>query len=326
MVVPVPAPLVTRFRADVLALTGREPAADARLGIAVSGGADSLALLLLAHAAFPGAVAAATVDHRMRAESAAEAAFVAEVCAVLGIPHATLADDSANRGRGQRWARALRYRLLAGWMPRADVRWIATAHHHDDQAETFLMRAARGAGLGGLASIRRSAVMPHAVVRPVIGWSREELRAIVDAAGIAAVDDPSNADDRYDRTAFRRLLADHPWLLAERLAQSASNLADAEEAMLWVTQRLWTERATIEDHEVVSLDVSGLPRELRRRLLKQAVDHLHGKAAPARPYRLDRLDGLLTRLDQGCAGTIASLKASPGERWRIEPAPPRKSG
>src|SRR5262245_44808706 len=106
------AELVDRFRSDIAALTGAAPA---RLGIAVSGGPDSLALLLLAQAAFPGAVAAATVDHGLRTESATEARFVARICVRLGVPHAILAADEPIAGNVQAGARALRYRLLGQW-------------------------------------------------------------------------------------------------------------------------------------------------------------------------------------------------------------------
>jgi tRNA(Ile)-lysidine synthase len=114
-----------RFRRDLEALAGGPPG---RLGVAVSGGPDSLALLLLAHGAFEGRTEAATVDHRLRPENADEAALVARLCGDLGVPHATLADPaSAIAGAGaQAQARALRYRLLAGWAGERGIAWLAT--------------------------------------------------------------------------------------------------------------------------------------------------------------------------------------------------------
>src|SRR5690349_12463072 len=100
---------VARFRADLEALTGGAPE---RLGVGVSGGPDSLALLLLAAAAWPGRVEAATVDHGLRAESAAEAAFVAGLCAQLGVPHRTLHAGMEATSNLQAAARARRYALL----------------------------------------------------------------------------------------------------------------------------------------------------------------------------------------------------------------------
>jgi len=112
-----------RFRADLAALADSAPPA---FGVAVSGGPDSLALLLLATAAFPGQVEAATVDHGLRAESAAEAAFVAGLCAARAIAHATLTGPPIE-GNVQAGARALRYRLLGDWARARGLAFILTA-------------------------------------------------------------------------------------------------------------------------------------------------------------------------------------------------------
>src|ERR1700744_4384540 len=105
--------LVARFRRNLKAIAA-VPGPERRLGLAVSGGGDSVAMLLLAAAAYPGAVAAATVDHGLRAEAADEAAWVHELCGALGVPHAILTKPGGMTidGSGQEWARALRYRLL----------------------------------------------------------------------------------------------------------------------------------------------------------------------------------------------------------------------
>ena len=129
---------MTRFAADLGALAS--PAE--RLGIAVSGGPDSLALLLLAAAARPGSVEAATVDHGLRDGSADEAAMVAALCQRLDVPHQILTADWAEPPSAniQAEARAVRYRLLGGWAQMQRLPAVATAHHADDQA---------GAGCGG---------------------------------------------------------------------------------------------------------------------------------------------------------------------------------
>ena len=189
--------LAARFRADLEALTGAAPA---RLGLAVSGGPDSLALLLLAHAAYPGRVHAATVDHGLRAESAAEAAFVARLCGELGVPHVTLAANMTDKVNVQAAARARRYALLGRWAGEVKAGCLLTAHHLDDQAETLVMRLLRGSGLAGLSGVR--AVNPP-LVRPLLGWRRDELAAVVRAAGVEPVADPSNQDERFDRARLR---------------------------------------------------------------------------------------------------------------------------
>lgn len=130
-----------------------------KLGIAVSGGPDSLGLLLLAAAARPGGVCAATVDHGLRAEGAAEAAQVAAVCRDLGVPHET-ARVLVEPGNVQSEARAARYAALADWMAREGVAALATAHHADDQAETLVMRLNRASGVAGLAGVRERGWVP----------------------------------------------------------------------------------------------------------------------------------------------------------------------
>ena len=225
------ADLVARFEGDLAPLV----ADGARLGIAVSGGPDSLALLLLAAAARPGQVEAATVDHGLRPESRQEAGFVHGICEQLGVPHATLNADVGRGSSLQARARAARYEALGEWAIRQDLHAVATGHHVEDQAETLLMRMARGAGLGGLVGVRYTRPLEQGVtlIRPVLGWRRAELAAIVAAAGITPVDDPANRDPRHDRSRFRGMLAEADWADAERLATSARWLADAEEALEW---------------------------------------------------------------------------------------------
>jgi tRNA(Ile)-lysidine synthase len=332
-----PAEQVARFRCDLEAITGAVPDADHRLGLAVSGGSDSLALLLLAAAAYPGLVVAATVDHRLRPEAADEAAFVHRFCGQLGVPHDILnrPDETPPRGNLQEWARWLRYILLQFWGTGTlgsdrpwRVEWVAVAHQQNDVAETLLMRARRGAGLRGLAAMRRSrplceGIPGPALVRPLLDWSRAELAGIVAEAGLRAVDDSSNSDPRYDRARMRALLATSEELPAQRLALAAFNLRHAEEALVWAAEREWQARSRTEAG-LVWLAATDLPYELQRRLVARAVQCV----SPEGPFPLrgDGLDRLIATLVSGKTGTIAGVKASArhGE-WHFSPAPARRS-
>lgn len=196
----------------------------------------------------PGRVAAATVDHQLRPESAAEARFVDQLCAEIGVSHTTL-KVTVESGNLQQNARRARYRALLDWLPyegdsliRGTGRGpsaLATAHHADDQLETMLMRLNRGSGLSGLSGIRPYAIFPpHSapVLRPLLQWRRAELAAIVEGAGIEAVMDPSNSNPDFERVRLRARLADVDWLDAAGFARSARFLQQVETTLDFVIE------------------------------------------------------------------------------------------
>lgn len=314
-----PFQFVERFAADLGALLPVE----ARVGVAVSGGPDSLALLLLAAAARPGMVEAATIDHGLRAESAAEAAMVADLCEQLGVPHRTLLADwpEAPTTNIQASARAMRYRLLNEWAIDRGLPAIATAHHADDQAETLLMRLLRGSGVGGLGATRSKRPLSEAVqlVRPLLGWRKSELISMVEEAGLNPVDDPSNSDPKHDRTRIRALLKDADWADPARLAASASALRDADEALDWALAPLIGSRIS-RDGEALVVDPSGLPRELKRRLLLAGFAEL-AASPPRGPDAMRAMDAL----ERGETVTLSGLKLEGGINWRLSLEPPRRN-
>lgn len=323
-----PAEQVARFRRDLEALTGAPPTPERMLALGVSGGPDSMAMLLLAAAAWPGAVRAATVNHGLRPEAADEAALVAGVCARLGVPHATLAPPPgyAFTGNVQERARTLRYAALAEWARPAE--WIAVAHQRDDVAETLLMRARRGAGVGGLAAMRRSRPIADGplLVRPLLDWSRAELEGLVVCKKAPFVEDRSNRDPRYDRSRIRALIAGTPDLVPSRLALSAQNLRHAEDAIEWALERELPARLRRDERGRLWVDAGGLPYELRRRLVRRAVQQVRRDNGLDAPWHEQGLDRLVATLDAGDTGTIAGVKAAAKSgQWRFEPAPARRS-
>ncbi len=311
--------LVQRFAADLDALIP----GDTQIGIAVSGGPDSLALLLLANAARPGRIEAATVDQGLRPESADEAAMVAKLCDRLGVGHSILLADwpKAPHANVQAAARAMRYRLLNQWAVERGLAAVATAHHADDQAETLLMRLARGAGVGGLRGSREKRALSEELllVRPLLGWRKAELESLVSGAGLIPVDDPSNRDPKHDRSRIRKLLAHNDWLDPARLAVSASAIRDADEAIDWALAPLIDTRI-VRQGEAILVEHAGLPRELKRRLLLAAIAQL---AAPQ--PRGPELMRAIEALERGETVSLSGLTLQGSTRWQLSPAPPRRN-
>ena len=187
--------------------------------LAVSGGPDSLALLLAAEAwrnsrdssLPPLRFCVATVDHRLRPASAAEAAFVADLCRSFGLPHRTLVwEVTASAGNLSEEARLARYDLLTTFARSQKAGLVLTAHHEDDQLETHVMRARRGSGPVGLAAMRPVRELAPGIVlaRPFLDIPGARLKASVAARGLAAVDDPTNRDPAYERVRVRTGLAE----------------------------------------------------------------------------------------------------------------------
>jgi tRNA(Ile)-lysidine synthase len=315
--------LLGRFREDIDRLLGRGE----RLGVAVSGGADSLALLLLAAEARPGDIEAATVDHGLRREAAEEADFVATLCARLSIPHAILTARWPERPQTalQERARQQRYMLLGYWAEERSLGAIATGHHADDQAETVLMRLARGSGVRGLAGMRARAITPGShvrLVRPLLGWRRADLEQVCAASGITPVADPSNEDDRFERVRVRRALATEGWLDATSIARSAANLADADAALDWAVKNEWR-HAVRERAGAIAFHPAELPAEIVRRIVARAVRKLATEGDPE--LRGREIDQLLSVLSSGEEATLRGVRCSGGKEWLFTVAPARRS-
>lgn len=312
---------VSRFYADLFALWPLcEKEREARLGVAVSGGPDSTALLLLATAALPGRVEAVTVDHGLRAESAREAAEIAALCERLTVPHRTLAVKIAS-GNLQAEARRARYAAMAEWIGQRGLSALATGHHADDQAETLMLRLHRASGVAGLAGARPVGLVPGtkiALLRPLLRWRRRDLAAVVKTAGIAAAQDPSNEDDRFDRARMRKALDGAHWLDVAAVAESASHLADADVALEWAAQREHAE--CVQREELGFCYRPTAPRAIAMRVIARIVADL-GEAPP----RGSAIARLFDTLAAGRPASIGNLVARPQTGgWSFTMAPKRK--
>lgn len=327
---------------DILALFAPLQSAGGVL-LAVSGGVDSLALLLLAErwrAAAPAVppIAVATVDHRLRPESAAEATMVARVCADRGFAHRTLSWDGEKPRAGlQEAAREARYRLLIAEARRLGASHLVTAHHRDDQAETVLMRLARGSGIGGLAAMRPLVqIAPDVVLtRPLLALPKDVLADVVRAEGLTPVDDPSNRDPRFERARMRRAVAARAILgLSDaRLARLAERASRADAALEQIAAARYAALASSagKDTLVLPRDLFADPEEVVLRVLRTAIANCAGETAPLRLERLEtlvaglvgaRAKGLGVRRTLG--GVIVSMDRDGGVS--VRPEPPRRRG
>jgi tRNA(Ile)-lysidine synthase len=304
-----------RFAADLARLWPE----GGRLGLAVSGGPDSLALMLLAQAAIRGRFAVATVNHGLRPEAAGECAMVEQVCAERSIPCAVIAIE-VGAGNVQAAARAARYAALAEWAEDSKLSALATAHHADDQAETLVMRLNRASGLAGLAGVRARGKAPCsrlALLRPLLGWRRAELAAIVAGSGLAPALDPSNADEAYDRVRVRNALAGAEWLDVEALAASAAHLADADEAVAWMVEREWDENVSVVDGAIRYEPAA--PRAVVLRVVARIVSGFDGQA------RGGAIAQLVEQLEEGAGGNVAGVAARVEKGgWSFRPETPRR--
>ena len=313
--------------------------------LAVSGGPDSIALMLLAAqwAQLAGQAAprlhVATVDHGLRPEARAEAEGVAAAAAKLGLPHAVLTWTGLKpKTRIQERARDARYALLGAHARDIGATHLLTGHHADDQAETILFRLGRGSGPGGLAGMKRESALAADLVlaRPLLGLAKAQLIDICLKAGHAFADDPSNHDPSYARVKLRAARDSLAQLGLDTvtLVRLGARLARAEDALETETRRCLTlvgarwERGRFTARLAPLQDAKP---EIVIRLLRQALDGLNpGGKSP----RLDRLESLADRLSgslRSGAGMRATLHGTCVTLTRdtmlvIEPEPPRKRG
>ncbi|MBV9433394.1 MAG: tRNA lysidine(34) synthetase TilS [Hyphomicrobiales bacterium] len=275
--------------------------------LAVSGGPDSVALMqLCALSVTTGRLAhieVATVDHGLRENSRAEAEVVGAWACDCGFSHALLSwEGQKPSARIQERARAARYALLNARMREIGATLLVTAHTLDDQAETVLMRMARGTGITGLAGMRPLSKRDgwfHA--RPFLSIPKARLLATCRANGWPFLEDPSNENSRFARARWRKLapVLAQEGLTAERLAKLAERAASVEEALEVRAETAFATACIEESQDELVLDLEqmlvGEQRETALRLLMRGVKAAGGLAAST-PLRLERAETLLEAL------------------------------
>ena len=320
---------------------------DGPLGVAVSGGSDSLALLHLLHDHLgPEQLFAVTVDHGLRPEAAAEAAHVSEICNALSVPHTTLRWRGWDgQGNVQDRARRARYTLMADWARAQGISRIALGHTPDDQAETLVMRLGRGAGVEGLAAMSAEREEQGVTfLRPLLEVRRAALRDDLRARAVAWIDDPTNDDTSFDRPRIRQALPDlaEIGLTVPALTTVAANLRSATDTLAHYAVQEARTHVRIDGPDVLlaRAALETLPNEITRRLLIAALRWIAGPGYPPRSAALDRmiqelragstttLGGCLAIAGQDCVrlsrepAAVAGISAEPGtdwdQRWQID--------
>ena len=293
-----------------------------RIGVAISGGSDSTALLYAARAWDVPEIEAATVDHGLRPEASAEAKQVADLCKSLGVRHQTLTWRGWDgQGNLQHQARDARYQLLAQWARERELSSVVLGHTMDDQAETFLMRLSRMAGVDGLSTMRGD-FHRHSqrFDRPFLDCQRNELRTYLSSHGVSWAEDPSNDDTTFDRVKMRQALA----VLAplgigpKELFTVSRNLRSASNALSQTMRAFVALYARLDGGDVVIDRETLLDQhsEIIRRFLASAFMYVGSETYAPRREALERVKDNISQMSpstlHGCRVLFdgASLRIS----------------
>ena len=272
---------------------------DADIVVACSGGPDSMALAILAQrwAQARGRRAiAVVVDHGLRQEASEEAETVGNRLRDLGLATTVLHYDGAKPGRDiQAAAREIRYRLIGSWLAgqgEKDIPRLLLAHHQEDQAETLLLRLARGSGVDGLSAMSPVSMRDGLTLfRPLLSFPKARLAATVRARGIETVDDPSNRNADFARVRMRGLqdVLAAEGLTPTRLAATAARMARARDSLNAARDDFLMHHATARREGFLTFPVdafAGLTEEIALRVLSEAVRVLGGRTYPPREVQI----------------------------------------
>lgn len=275
-----------------------------KVAVGVSGGADSLALVvLLAELLGNKRIVALTVDHKLRDESTEEACYVADLMQNLGIEHYILTWDGKKPKQGiEEAARIARYNLIYDWCQNNRVGTLCVAHHLLDQAETFFIRLHRGSGLAGLCGMSSVGYWKNLkIIRPLLDVHPQELRDFLKQRNIRWVEDPSNQSDDFLRCRIRKflpILEEITGITAERIADTMKVLAQSRDYIRFQVDGFIDKYARFWDEVGVCISLKAL-RETHKELVYQVINDLlkkiSGKDYSPRADDVERLVGKITQ-------------------------------
>jgi len=285
-----------------------------KLALAVSGGSDSTALMVLAAQwartkGRLGDICVLTVDHALRENSNKEAQQVCQWARALGLEcHILVWQHDGHTAKIQEKARLSRYELMGQWCAENDVEGIVTAHNSDDQAETMLMRLARGSGVDGLAAMGgRSELFGAVVYRPLLDVSRQTLQDMLLEGGHSWIDDPSNYNEVFERVRVRGAMdaIQKAGIEAENINLSAKRLKRASRALDVMTDQFMAHGVAVFNSghcEVDRQTFEALPDDIAIRVLSRLLEWAGGSHEPVRMAKIERLYEALTDSDQHTLG------------------------
>tara|TARA_B100001248_G_scaffold258832_2_gene243790 strand:- start:667 stop:1944 length:1278 start_codon:yes stop_codon:yes gene_type:complete len=276
------------------------------LGVAVSGGSDSLSLLYLIDA-WPNKknlkIVILTVDHNLRNGSADEALYVGELCNKLGLIHKTLFWDHEDiEGNLSASAREARYRLMQNSIPSDAI--LITGHTLDDQAETFLMRLRRGSGVDGLASMAEQSYLSFGndgitIFRPLLDFERQTLRKVLKFYKVDWIEDPTNNDRSFERVRVRDLLARFVEIGIDKntIGRTALLMQSAKTALNHFASDCYEKFGSCDNGDIIFdfSEFSKQPLDVKRRLISAAQKWISNQKY--RP-RLSQVDALINSIDE----------------------------
>ncbi len=307
------------------------------VAVALSGGADSVYLLhLLARAENRPKVLAIHVDHRLRGdESHDDAAFCARLCAKLGVPFARrVAEIDPEGGDVEARARDARYKALSAEASASGISVVLTGHHENDAVETLLMRWMRGSDIGGLAGLRREAVLGKGhvsdssagirVLRPLLGMRREEVRSALRREQLQWREDSSNDGSQFSRNRVRNEVlpqieescgkegVENFFEFARAIESFEDELADRTGHIQWQPVAHEAARRSTSMPELGGMVNRAELESLAGPLLRRALGRLIGEGTGRRPTR-----GLLAELGDGIEQG-RTLRVDVHEGWTIQ--------
>ena len=313
------------------------PAADqAVIGLAVSGGPDSLALMLLAQRwasalDTPPRLIVYSLDHGLRPEAGSEVQMVLREAEKLGLDARGLSWTGEKPPTGvQEAARQARYRIIGEAMQADGASLLLTAHHRADQAETVLMRLAHGSGVEGLKGMTSlSQVENITVFRPLLDVEPASMALLVEEAGLTPVSDPSNKDSAYERVRWRKRLPQlaEDGLDSATLSRFANRMAEADLALTQMADAAFDELVTLDGFGAASLPQDAfhaLSPAIGRRVLARTLNIVGGRQKPRALGQIEKLYDQIAMGDLPRAATLlGAVVRLKGQRLTVSREPGR---